>query len=148
MSVKRSARRDALFLDALVETGSLAAALAASGYGRVQMQRARERDSAFARAWDEALEAAVDALEQEARRRAVEGVEKPVWYRGEQVGTVREVSDRLLLALLKAHRPERFGGRSVTGAKDRWDGEDLAGLRAALERKLARLAGEGGEGAA
>lgn len=143
MSVKRSARRDAAFLDALAATGSLAAALAGLGYGRMQMQRARERDAAFAHAWDEALEAAVDALEQEARRRAVEGVEKPVWYRGEQVGTVREVSDRLLLALLKAHRPERFGGRSDTGAKDGWDGEDLAGLRAALERKLARLAGEG-----
>jgi len=141
VSVKRSNRRDAAFLAALAETGSLAAALAASGYGRVQAARARARAPAFARAWDEALETAVDALEREARRRALEGVEKPVWYRGEQVGTIREMSDSLLLALLKAHRPERFGGKSGTGGHDAWNGEDLAGLRAALERKLKRLAG-------
>jgi hypothetical protein len=38
-----------------------------------------------ATAWDEALETSLDALEQEARRRALEGVEEAVYYQGKKV---------------------------------------------------------------
>lgn len=59
-----------------------------------------------------AIEIAADLLEEEARRRAVEGVEKPVgWYRGEAGGHIREYSDTLLIVLLKATRPQRFAER-------------------------------------
>lgn len=64
---------------------------------------------AFARAWDSALEVATDALEAEARRRAIQGVSEPVgWYQGKPGGKVRRYSDTLLIFLLKAHRPEKF----------------------------------------
>lgn len=72
---------------------------------------ARESDEAFAAAWDDAIEAATDALELEARRRAVEGTDRPVFYQGGEVGYVREYSDTLLIFLLKAHRPKKFRER-------------------------------------
>lgn len=71
----------------------------------------RESDEQFAAAWDEALEAAADVLEAEAVRRAVQGVEKPVYQGGEMVGTVQEYSDTLLIFLLKGNRPEKFRER-------------------------------------
>ena len=45
-------------------------------------------------------------MEAEARRRGVEGTLKPVFYKGEECGQVREYSDTLLIFLLKAHDPK------------------------------------------
>jgi hypothetical protein len=64
----------------------------------------------FARQWDGAIEEACDRLEQEAWRRGVAGVEKPVTVAGERE-MVREYSDRMLEMLFKAHRPEKFRER-------------------------------------
>lgn len=47
-------------------------------------------------------------LEQEAYRRAVEGVEEPVYQGGELVGTVRRYSDKLLEFLLRGRRPQVY----------------------------------------
>ena len=46
-------------------------------------------------------------LELEARRRAYEGVEKPVFHAGEECDFIRQYSDVLMMFLLKAHRPDR-----------------------------------------
>jgi hypothetical protein len=75
-----------------------------------------KRDPDFAARWADALEEACDALEAEARRRAVEGVEEPVVSAGKLVCTVRRYSDTLLLALLRAHRPERFARPAAISA--------------------------------
>ncbi len=57
----------------------------------------------------DAMECGYDLMEEEARRRAVDGVEKPVYYKGKKVeGGVREYSDQLLMFILKAYRPKRF----------------------------------------
>ncbi len=58
--------------------------------------------------------------EDEAVRRACEGVRKPVWYRGKIVSYKIEYSDRLLIALLKAYNPEKFGDHNV---QVEWDGD-------------------------
>ena len=58
-------------------------------------------DPAYAKAFEEAKVAATDALVAEARRRATQGVEEPVYYQGEVVGTIRKYSDTLLIFLLK-----------------------------------------------
>ena len=58
----------------------------------------------FAEAWDEALEVGIQFLEDEAVRRAAEGVEKPIFYQGEQVASVTEYSDNLLKFLLEGRR--------------------------------------------
>jgi hypothetical protein len=65
--------------------------------------------------WQQA-DAGVDLLEAELHKRAFEGVERPVYYKGEQVGTWRFYSDALAMFLLKAHRPERYRGTVGSGA--------------------------------
>lgn len=58
-----------------------------------------------------AEEAATQRLEQEARRRALIGVSKPVFQNGKQVGSVQEYSDALTIFLLKSRRPEKYRER-------------------------------------
>jgi hypothetical protein len=70
-----------------------------------------EYNAVFEAAWDDALEAGTDRLEDEAMRRAVEGTEKPVYQRGLLVGRVREYSDTLTVFLLKARRPGKYRER-------------------------------------
>jgi len=60
----------------------------------------------FAKAWERAVEDAVDVLRAEAFRRAVQGVEEPVFHRGREIAVVRKYSDQLLGLLLRAHAPE------------------------------------------
>src|ERR1035438_4189978 len=65
----------------------------------------------------EARERATQTLEDEAVRRAVEGVRRPVLYRGKQVYIQGEplfdieYSDQLLIRLLEAYNPEKYGRR-------------------------------------
>jgi hypothetical protein len=59
---------------------------------------------------------AAQVLEDEARRRAFEGVPKGVYYRGALVGYERKYSDRLLVQLLKAHPPITLWGTNEDGA--------------------------------
>ncbi len=84
----------------------------AAGVGRSSHYRWLEKDPEYRAAFDLAKEDATDALEAEAHRRAVEGVEEQVgWYRGVAGGTVRRYSDVLLIFLLKSLRPERYRER-------------------------------------
>ena len=81
----------------------------------------RRHSEDFAAQWREALEEGTDLLDAEARRRAVTGIDKPVFYKGEVVGSITKYSDKLLMFLLKAHRPQKFrdGGEvKHTGATD------------------------------
>ena len=49
-----------------------------------------------------------EALEDEATRRAAEGVDEPVFHQGAQVGTIRKYSDTLAIFLLKGAMPEKY----------------------------------------
>lgn len=107
----------ALFLAALAEVPVVVHACKAAGVNRATAWRAREADPEFAKAWDEALEEGVDRAEQEAFRRAVAGYEKPVWYKGELVGTETVHSDALLALILKGRRKKVYAERTeLTGA--------------------------------
>jgi hypothetical protein len=112
--LKLTPARQQRFLKALSETGSVRAAAALAGTSRTRVYELRKTDPAFANAWEEAEEIAADRLEEEARRRAVEGVPEPLVSAGKLVRdddgqpiTVRRYSDNLLLALIKARRPPR-----------------------------------------
>ncbi len=94
------------FLTELAARGSVSGACKAAACSRANAYAERERDATFAARWDEAKREAVELMEDEARRRAVEGVDRPVFQGGVQVGTVREYSDTLLIFLLKAHDPK------------------------------------------
>lgn len=123
----RAARRR--FLEVLATTGNVSAAARAVGLARSSAYRLRQKDAAFAAAWEDAEQEAVDLLEQEARRRALEGVSEPLLGGGKlirdddgRIMTIRRYNDRLLEMLLKAHRPEKFRDRAeshATGAEPR-----------------------------
>ena len=111
------------FIERLKATGNVTLAAAGAGVTRQHAHRTRNRNRAFRRSWEDALEQAMDLLEGEARRRAT-GIKRDVWYGGEKVGTESVYSDTLVIFLLKAHRPAKFrdnvkvehsGGMEVTG---------------------------------
>ena len=100
--------RDRTFLEALSNGWSVRHAAVHAGRHWRRFYTLRDRDEAFAKEWQEAVEAGVDVLEQEAYRRAVEGVDEPVYQGGEMVGTVRRYSDRLLEFLIRGRRPSVY----------------------------------------
>lgn len=98
----------ARFLEYLAETCNVTESSRRIGMSRQQMHRLRREDKAFAKGWEDAIEQATDALEHAARTRAKDGYLRPVYQRGELVGHETCYSDALTIALLKAHRPEKF----------------------------------------
>ncbi len=73
--------------------------------------RSRPAAIAFRAAWEAALDFAMSRLEDAALARAIQGVPRPVFYRGEQVGEWREHDERLAMFLLRYRRPQRFGSQ-------------------------------------
>lgn len=115
--IKRTLKKDDKFFDALTRGLPVRAALDASGYKRRTVYEWRDGDPEFRRRWDEAIAAAVEAMEAEADRRGVEGTLKPVFYQGMECGYIREFSDTLLIFRLKGLRPDKYADRqAVTGA--------------------------------
>jgi hypothetical protein len=105
---KRTPAGDARFLIALENGHAVGAACKAAGYARSRVYAWRREDAAFAAAWDAASGIASDLLEEEADRRGRDGYDEPVFYRGEESGARRKYSDGLLLARLKALKPEHY----------------------------------------
>lgn len=98
------------FLEAYAETGNVKASCELAKVSRTAHYRWLD-DPAYATAFEAAGLEAVDVLEREARRRAVQGVEEPVFYRESVVGTVRKYSDVLLIFLLKGAKPATYRER-------------------------------------
>lgn len=133
----------AQFLAELAATANPTVAARKLGRKRQWFINLRNQDPVFAERWDEAMEEAADELEFIAQQRAFVGVEKPVFYKGEQCGEVTEYSDSMAMFLLRAHRPERFRERS--DVKQQLTGADGGPLRVAnatelTDDQLARLA--------
>ena len=115
--------RQAAFLAALAQTRSVSAAARRVAMARETAYRLRWRKGAesFAAAWDAALGRVAAAKRkvtpEERARRALEGLLKPHFWRGEHVATVRKADNSALLSYLaQLDRPERAvrrgGGRS------------------------------------
>lgn len=96
------------FLEVLRRTANVTLAARQIGISKVTAYNARHKSEKFAAEWDEAIDQAVDLLEAEARRRALSGVEEPIFHNGQQVGAKRRFSDTLMIFLLKAHRPQVY----------------------------------------
>ena len=99
------------FLAAYAEVGNVSQAAKIAGIDRQTHYDWKRNDPDYAEAFGHAEEMAADRLEQEARRRAVKGVEEPIFYQGKKVGTVQKYSDTLLIFLLKGARPEKYAER-------------------------------------
>lgn len=98
------------FLAAYAEVGNITQAAEIVGVTR-QAHYLWMKDPEYAEAFAQAEQQACDRLEQEARRRAVEGVEEPVFHRGKQCGVIRKYSDTLLIFLLKGAMPHKYKER-------------------------------------
>jgi hypothetical protein len=146
------------FLRALSATHSVAEAAEAVGRSRQAAYRLRSRlkGQPFDLAWEVAFHHSYDVLAHAALERALNGVEVPVFFQGEQVGSYRRFDERLTVALLHrftaggnplfgrlAPQAERHArdfeallarvekGEAVeTGALDPEDAGELEGLRA------------------
>lgn len=111
-----SVKRAKLFLQLLGETGRVAHAARLVGFLKPDALYARrKRDPEFRAAWNEALERAADIFEAEAVRRAVDGVDKDVYYKGEVVGQERVYSDGLLGKLMEGAKPEKYQKKAGDG---------------------------------
>ena len=99
------------FIAALSRHGNVTVACDQVGINRSWAYRVRDEDAEFAAAWDNALLEAADRIEYAAHQRAVEGVEKGIYFKGQKVDTEREYSDMLMGMMLKGHKPEKYRER-------------------------------------
>ncbi len=128
--------RSSIFLRCYAETGSVTRAAQAAKIHRSIHYRRLIEDPAYKAAFQAAHEIAIAVLEDEAIRRAVEGVEEPVIYKGmptylpereengqpvydedgrlvmsEKPLVIRKYSDQLLQFLLRGAKPEKYRER-------------------------------------
>lgn len=99
------------FLAAFAEVGNITRAAEIAKVSRQAHYEWMKEDPDYPAMFRDADQQACDRLEQEARRRAVEGTNKPVFHKGEQCGVIREYSDTLLIFLLKGALPEKYKDR-------------------------------------
>ena len=102
------------FVRLLAATQSVAVAARGVGMSRQSAYRlrARQQGEPFDLAWEAAVQGGYDALHQAALDRALNGVEVPVYHRGELVGSRRAFDERLTVFLLSAQnrhcRPREY----------------------------------------
>jgi hypothetical protein len=134
----RTAQRKKRFLDVFGELGIISRAAEAAGVGRTTVYEWQEHDEHFSLAFRQAEIRSTEVLESEARRRAVDGVEKERRVydnRGNLIDEYTETSysDTLLIFLLKARDPNKYRERLQLQHADA-DGEKfpLTAIRKAL----------------
>jgi hypothetical protein len=116
------------FIATLADTRNVTVAAQEAGIARRAAFALRTRDADFAADWQDAEEAASDLLEHEARQRAMNGLEEPVYYHGKKVGEVRRYSETLLLMFLRAERPEKFAEKGAATGTAKATGQVAGGV--------------------
>src|SRR4051812_12013735 len=102
-------RQDA-FLKALASCGCVTHACRAVGMSRQSAHDLYNRPAAaaFRRGWDAALDCSIRLVEDNAWSRSINGVPRPIFFQGEQVGEYRHFDERLTMFLLRYRRPHRY----------------------------------------
>ena len=126
MTAQTAQAKKALFLVEFAKRGNITRAAKAAEVPRRTVYEWLKRDAVFAVAYADAEQAGIDALEEEAHRRAIDG------------------SDTLLIFLLKAARPSKYRERvdityDIKHAVERLtaDPEERVAAMAEVERILA-----------
>ena len=106
-----TAERQIAFVEKLADCGSISAAAKHVGMSRESVRKLRRRPSgrAFRDACDAALDCGYADIEESAVERATNGVARPIFFKGEQVGEWRHHDERLTMFLLRFRRRHRFG---------------------------------------
>lgn len=111
LNAQTRARHCRTFLRVLSTGTSLREACKASSVSWSTLYKWRHKDAAFRAAWDEAVtirdEARVADLDDEMMRRAVECIEDPIMFNGEQVASRKRYSDALLMFAVRELRGRR-----------------------------------------
>lgn len=141
-----------LFLQILEDTASPKQAAQVCGISRRLAFEYKQNDLEFRRRWEQAIEVAMDALLDEAYRRACIGVEEPVIYQGQlsmtrdtvtgedRPLTVRKHSDRLLEVMLKFRYGDQLADRLRVKVEDTGlDAEALLAMPADDRKQLVAL---------
>jgi hypothetical protein len=106
----RTPQKEEEFLNELRGGNSVAAGCDAAGIGRRTAYDWRRDDPDFAQRWDEALEEGADRMEDAATNRAL------------------QMSDTLLIFMLKSRRPDKYREPKVVVPVERPEEFDLANL--------------------
>ena len=103
--------RQTEFIEALAESGCVADACARVGMSESSAYQLRRRPDAvhFRQAWEAAVAHAIRRLSDAAMSRALHGVARPVFYKGEQIGERRYFDERLTQFMLRYNDPVRYG---------------------------------------
>lgn len=118
-TAKYSAQIEEAILMWLEKGYSLGKAADEAGINRATLYCWRKERPEFDERVKEALERGTDLYEDEMKRRAIDGVERTIFQRGEAVGTETVYSDGLLSMALTGRRPERWGkNRTEITGKD------------------------------
>lgn len=111
-------KKQADFIEALASCACVDEACKRVGMSRSSAYdlRGRRDAASFRSAWEAALDHAVHRLSDAAFSRALNGVSRPVFYKGEQIGERLYFDERLAMFLLRYHNPHRYGRwRDQTG---------------------------------
>jgi len=147
MCTLRTAKKKRAFLEALKGCGNVTLACKLVGIPRMTAYGQRTVDPGFAAEWDSAVvEYAEVVLEPEADRRAVEGTERPVFYKGDECGSVREFSDLLMIFRLKALKPDVYRERQSLEVSAPGGGPVQIDAKVELISRIAGLVARAGEG--
>jgi len=103
--------RQIAFIEKLAGGSTISAACKSVGMSRESARKLRRHPWAgdFRDAWDAASDCRYDELEEAALERSKNGVPRPIFYKGEQVGEWRHFDERLTMFLLRFRRRHRFG---------------------------------------
>ena len=106
-----TAEKQIAFIEALAETACVDEACRRVGMSDTSAYRLRDRPcgAAFRRAWNAALDCNIHRVEQGAISRSINGVPRPIFHKGVQVGEYRHYEERLTMFLLRSRRPQRYG---------------------------------------
>lgn len=108
--------RQFAFVEKLADCGSITLACKHVGMSRESVRKLRRhpRGRAFRDACDAALDCAYADLEESAMERVKNGVARPLFYKGQQVGEWRYYDERLTMFMLRFRRRHRFGPEADT----------------------------------
>lgn len=118
---KRRRNWQPAFLEALEKGHTVAGACKAANVGRTTAYEARQRDEEFAAAWRDLEQHATEVLEGEAHRRAMNG------------------SDKLMMFLLRARRPEVYRDRGQVRDRDEVDLRDRVRREVEVRERVSRM---------
>jgi len=94
------------FLENLRNTGLMQHSAQGAGVSIGSVSNLRKSSQEFQEKVDEAMQDYRELISQAIHSRAIEGIEKTIYYKGEECGTETVYSDSLLLAHAKRHMPE------------------------------------------